>query len=664
VGEGTGITVASTTVSTNDSEIVHDNLSGFVANEHIDHSGVTITAGAGLTGGGTIAATRTLAVGAGTGIDVAANSISVDVSDFMTNGSNNRIVTATGADAQNAEETFTYDGDGTLIIDKNVDGIESDPKIAFRKSRGTFDSPAVVQSGDYLGTLEFKGFDGTDYETAASIDFMVDAGGTPAQTATDMPGRIVFKVSPDGSSTDAAAMTIRSTGKVGIGLANPDEELHVYGNIKIENPVADNTQPAHLELYTNDTGTNDGAFIRFTKHVGNQAPADSTNFGEISFNVSAYSAEYERALIFADADGDWVYNAGSFSDTPTRLVFAVYDNALNNQMELNHEGKLTVGGTGANNRLTVRHGGGDADNGIMVYRNDSTTTANDILGGIGFDSGDGNVPSSVLEASAYIAALAAEDHGTGDKGGDLVFGTAPIDQNHDTTSTERMRILSDGNVGIGLTDPSYPLHVNGEIYASAWVGAGTHIYVGQDIIHNGDTNNKISFTTDTQTFTTSGNSALVIDENGHVTKALQPCFAARSSQDPQSFTGTATIKVDFDTEIFDVNADYDVSTQTFTAPVTGKYLFQGVLEFNSLNDSVSYALLTINTSNIDFRFGVVDPQSHATQTDQSFPISVILHLDANDTAHVDVYVNGTGEILNLDGGAQSAGSYWSGYLLG
>ena len=48
-----------------------------------------VTAGDGLTGGGTTG-TVSLAVGAGTGIDVAADAVSVDVSDFMTNGSNNR----------------------------------------------------------------------------------------------------------------------------------------------------------------------------------------------------------------------------------------------------------------------------------------------------------------------------------------------------------------------------------------------------------------------------------------------------------------------------------------------------------------------------------------------------------------------------------------------
>ena len=74
---GTGITISSGSITTTDGDIVHDNTSGFVANEHIDHTAVSITAGAGLTGGGTIAATRDIAVGAGTGITVNANDIAI-----------------------------------------------------------------------------------------------------------------------------------------------------------------------------------------------------------------------------------------------------------------------------------------------------------------------------------------------------------------------------------------------------------------------------------------------------------------------------------------------------------------------------------------------------------------------------------------------------------
>jgi len=73
-------------------------------------------AGDGLTGGGGSA----LAVGAGTGIDVSSNAIAVDVSDFMANGSNNRVLTATGTDAQNAEANLTFDGT-TLTVNGNLE---------------------------------------------------------------------------------------------------------------------------------------------------------------------------------------------------------------------------------------------------------------------------------------------------------------------------------------------------------------------------------------------------------------------------------------------------------------------------------------------------------------------------------------------------------------
>jgi len=60
-----------------EANIDHDALTNFVADEHVAHSGVTLTAGAGLTGGGTIAANRTFDVGAGTGIAVNANDVAL-----------------------------------------------------------------------------------------------------------------------------------------------------------------------------------------------------------------------------------------------------------------------------------------------------------------------------------------------------------------------------------------------------------------------------------------------------------------------------------------------------------------------------------------------------------------------------------------------------------
>ena len=60
-------------------QVSHDSTTGFVANEHIDHSTVSITAGNGLTGGGTIAANRTInVVSANNGIVVNTDNIQLD----------------------------------------------------------------------------------------------------------------------------------------------------------------------------------------------------------------------------------------------------------------------------------------------------------------------------------------------------------------------------------------------------------------------------------------------------------------------------------------------------------------------------------------------------------------------------------------------------------
>ncbi len=70
IGEGTGITVTADAISTNDSEIVHDNLNNFDSNEHVNHGSINLTAGNGLTGGGDLTASRSFDVGAGDGITV------------------------------------------------------------------------------------------------------------------------------------------------------------------------------------------------------------------------------------------------------------------------------------------------------------------------------------------------------------------------------------------------------------------------------------------------------------------------------------------------------------------------------------------------------------------------------------------------------------------
>jgi hypothetical protein len=113
----------------------------------------------------------------------------------------------------------------------NIDGIEN-PIFASRyaanadgatlflaKSRNaTVGSHTIVQNGDELGVLKARGSNGTAFADAASITFAVD--GTPG-AGSDMPGRIVFGTSPDGSSSIQERARITSGGDLGVGTSSP-----------------------------------------------------------------------------------------------------------------------------------------------------------------------------------------------------------------------------------------------------------------------------------------------------------------------------------------------------------------------------------------------------------------------------------------------------------
>ena len=94
----------------------------------------------------------------------------------------------------------------------------------FGHARGTKASPLVVASGDDLGGNRFEGYDGTDWEVASRVFAQVD--GTPG--SNDMPGRLVFYTTPDGSATPAERMRITNAGLVGIAMT-PARTLDVTG---------------------------------------------------------------------------------------------------------------------------------------------------------------------------------------------------------------------------------------------------------------------------------------------------------------------------------------------------------------------------------------------------------------------------------------------------
>jgi len=135
------------------------------------------------------------------------------------------------------------DGEARAAVMQFDDDTATDAaNLLLLRSRGTFTSPNVVQDGDALGSIDFYGHDGSGWEQAATIRCQVD--GTPNNDSTDMPGRLLFMTTPDGSDSVSERMRINNAGKVGIGDDSPGTLVQIKGTdpyLTLQNSTSENT---------------------------------------------------------------------------------------------------------------------------------------------------------------------------------------------------------------------------------------------------------------------------------------------------------------------------------------------------------------------------------------------------------------------------------------
>jgi len=309
--------------------IDHDSLANFVANEHIDHSAVSVIAGDGLTGGGTIAANRTIAIGAGTGIDVAADAISVDVSDFMANGSNNRVITATGTDAMNGEANLLFDGStlttrgatGQLRVESTdtsvVDG-QNFAKIVFTDIDGASDDNAEIRavatedhedSTPAVGSkLEFRA---SQKQDASGGHLMLtldpDTNATFAVPVVD-GGRTIVKILPtDFVPNDGGRPVMIEDDSIGSNelFLFSQGSFDMYAYIEIPHGMT----ATHVKIFGSDTSQN------FTTYEGNtnsktiavKGSATAIGTEKDITDVACTTTNYLVILVSSDGSTDEIY---------------------------------------------------------------------------------------------------------------------------------------------------------------------------------------------------------------------------------------------------------------------------------------------------------------------------------------------------------------------
>ena len=214
---GTSNDVAQFTVDTkgrisaaSDVAIDHDALQNFVADEHVAHSGVTLTAGAGLTGGGDITASRSFDVVGGYGVTVNANDIEVSNSDIralvsasfasgdgnFTYNASSGVFTVTGPSAAEVRAHFSGgDGidlsSGVIDVDNTVVRTSGTQSIAGAK---TFTSDLEVQ-----GNLNVT----ANINSATQVDLFVEDSNITLRSGAAGGGDALIIVERGSAGTDS-----------------------------------------------------------------------------------------------------------------------------------------------------------------------------------------------------------------------------------------------------------------------------------------------------------------------------------------------------------------------------------------------------------------------------------------------------------------------------
>ncbi len=147
---------------------------------------------------------------------------------------------------------------------------------------------------------------------------------------------------------------------------------------------------------------------------------------------------------------------------------------------------------------------------------------------------------------------------------------------------------------------------------------------------------------------------MVAQTTGAINYPLQPAFLAYQASQATDVTGDNTAyqlgtTVDL-TEIFDQGSNFDPTTGTFTAPVTGRYYLAMSAYISGATIATTFGTL-ISTSNQDF---IAQVGRAASSIQQNAPSQILCDMDAADTAIF--FVASTGEAGKTDDVYGQAGS--------
>jgi hypothetical protein len=433
-----------------------------------------------------------------------------------------------------------------------------------------------VVDGNKLGQIDFQApidSAGTDaILVGASIYAEADATFSSSVNATEL----VFATGA--SEVAAEKMRIASDGKVGIGCADPANNLEVRS-----------AGQAQIRVQ----------------------------------GVDQYACGLKIRNNYSSTQSDWNLMAagGASGWGSTNGSFVIRDDTTNS--------------TG----LEIEQGAGDATAAIIIKANGLVgvgTTAPATHLHVHSSSGDG-----ILKISGDNIADSGMNLGGFNGGGFL--HTTPSGGG---TSSELIRFDgANGRVGIGTTAPGKTLEVRG-----AW----------NELLRLKPTSGKyVDFSTGTVSFAIGVNDnatgGVTIAHTGAVTHPATPAFSMKAtSQTNMATDGNVTIT--WPTEDYDVGSN--VSSNVFTAPVTGKYLMCITANLYTIDQNATAYGIHLLASNRTYEswWGTAQWDTDGKVT---CGLSHVIDMDASDTVYWYFYQGGGSAQTDLH-----ADSRWTGMLVG
>ena len=343
--------------------------------------------------------------------------------------------------------------------------IDDSSSIRFVKSSSTtIGAKSGIASGETLGQISFGGFGGagTVARTAAVIRGTSD--GSP--TDSSMPGELIFSTTPSGTIIPVDRMVISNTGFVGIGTSNPTTKLDVVGSANVSGSL----NVSGVAAFSSNVDIGGAASITYTgseealkitqKGTGNALLVED----QTSPDPTAFLISNTGLVVSGTTNPVFDYEAFGAGSTPRYQV-----HSSTNSLGDSAFGAIKwrqAGNAGAGGGLLLAR---SANNnvGVMTAVSDGLT-----LGILRWAGTDGTTFAESAAITTYVDGTVS----TGSVPGKIQFQTTSPGGSGATT---KMVIDSNGNLGIGTTNPKFALDVVGDANVTGNIAVtGSAIFTG------------------------------------------------------------------------------------------------------------------------------------------------------------------------------------------